>query len=88
MILSIKILNMRMVKIYSDLFVITICFLEEWNETEIHAFEQALEKFNHDWTQIAEYVHRSEESCRAFYIKKQRKNISPSDDHVKKSLHF
>ncbi len=57
-------------------------FAEEWNEAEIHAFTEALDKFNHDWTQIAEYVHRSEESCRAFYYKKQRKNISPSDDHV------
>ncbi len=57
-------------------------FLEQWNETEIHAFTQALDKFNHDWTQIAEYVHRSEESCRAFYIKQQRKNISPSYDPV------
>jgi hypothetical protein len=33
-------------------------------------------------TQIAEYFHRSEESCRAFYLK-QRKNISPNDDHVR-----
>ncbi len=59
-----------------------LIFLEQWNETEIHAFTQALDKFNHDWTQIAEYVHRSEESCRAFYIKQQRKNISPSYDPV------
>jgi protein associated with RNAse G/E len=57
--------------------------LEEWSEVEIHTFTQALEKYHHDWTRIAECVHRSEESCRAFYLKRQRKNVSPSDDHVK-----
>ncbi|CAF0840416.1 unnamed protein product [Adineta ricciae] len=52
---------------------------EKWTEAEAEAFTQALDKFNHDWTQIAEYVHRSEESCRAFYLK-QCKTTSPIDD--------
>jgi hypothetical protein len=60
--------------------------LEEWSEAEIHALTQAVEKYNHDWPRVAECVHRSEESCRAFYLKRQRKNISPSDDHVTKNL--
>jgi hypothetical protein len=62
--------------------VILFFVLEEWKDIGVDTFVQAVEKFNHDWTQIAEYFHRSEESCRAFYLK-QRKNISPSDDHVR-----
>ena len=56
--------------------------LEVWNETEIDAFTQALDKFNHDWTQIAEYVRRSEQSCRAFYQKHRKKNGTLDDEHV------
>ncbi len=59
-------------------FVIEI----DWTENEIHAFTEALEKFNDDWTQIAEYVHRSEQSCRAFYQKYRKKNGLIDDEHV------
>ena len=62
--------------------------LEEWSEADIHALTEAVEKYHHDWARVAECVHRSEESCRAFYLKQQRKNISPSDDHVRKTLIF
>ncbi len=56
---------------------------KEWTENEIHAFTEALEKFNDDWTQIAEYVHRSEQSCRIFYQKYRTKNGLIDDEHVK-----
>ncbi len=56
--------------------------IKEWTENEIHAFAEALEKFHDDWTQIAEYVHRSEQSCRAFYRKYQKKNGLVDDEHV------
>ena len=54
----------------------------EWKENEIHAFTEALEKFNDDWTQIAKYVHRSEQSCRAFYQKYRKKNVLPEDERI------
>ena len=55
-----------------------VFYLEEWNETEIEALTQAIAKFNYNWTQIADYVQRSKESCQAFYMK-QYKTTSPID---------
>jgi hypothetical protein len=55
----------------------------EWTENEIQAFTEALDKFNDNWKQIAEYVHRSEQSCRAFYQKYRKKNGLIDDEHVK-----
>jgi hypothetical protein len=46
----------------------------EWTENEIDAFTEALHKFKNDWRKIAEYVHRSEQSCRAFYQNHRKKN--------------
>jgi hypothetical protein len=51
-----------------------ISIKKEWTEHEIDAFTEALHKFKNDWRQIAEYVHRSEQSCRAFYQKHRKKN--------------
>jgi hypothetical protein len=65
-------------------FYMFFLFLEEWKDIGVDTFLQAVDKFNNDWTQIAELFHRSEESCRAFYLK-QRKDISPNDDHVRNS---
>ena len=48
--------------------MIFFLILEEWKDVGVDTFVQAVDKFNHDWTQIAEYFHRSEESCRAFYL--------------------
>ena len=62
----------------------TICVLFlEWTENEIQAFTEALDKFNNNWKQIAEYVQRSEQSCRAFYQKYRKKNGLIDDEHVK-----
>ena len=47
--------------------------LDEWNQAEIDRFNQALDKFNHDWIRIAEYVHRSEQCCQVFYQKYHKK---------------
>jgi hypothetical protein len=55
----------------------------EWTENEIQAFTEALDKFNDNWKQIAEYVHRSEQSCRAFYQKYRKQNGLIDDEHVK-----
>ena len=54
----------------------------EWTEHEIDAFTKALHKFGNNWSQIAEYVHRSEQSCRAFYQKNRKKNGLIDDEHV------
>lgn len=54
----------------------------EWKESEIHAFTEAVEKFNDDWTQIAKHVHRSEQSCRAFYQKYIKKNGLAEDERI------
>ena len=59
-----------------------ILIKKEWTENEIHAFAEAIEKFHGDWTQIAEYVHRSEQSCRTFYQKYRKKNGLVDDEHV------
>jgi hypothetical protein len=66
------------------IMICSVFFLmkKEWTENEIHAFAEALEKFHDDWTQIAEYVHRSEQSCRAFYQKYRKKNGLVDDEHV------
>lgn len=60
-------------------------FLEskiEWTENEIHAFTEALAKFNDDWAQIANYVRRSEQSCRVFYQKYRKRNSLIEDERV------
>jgi hypothetical protein len=58
----------------------------EWTENEIAAFTEAHNKFNDDWRRIAEYVHRSEQSCRAFYLRYRKKNGLNDDEHVSCSL--
>jgi len=62
-----------------------IIFILEWTEHEIDAFTKALHKFSNNWPQIAEYVHRSEQSCRAFY-QKHRKNNGLIDDEDNASI--
>ena len=42
-------------------FVFFLIIQIEWTENDIHTFTEALEKFHDDWTQIANYVHRSEQ---------------------------
>ena len=54
----------------------------EWTENDIQTFTEALEKFNDDWTQIANYVQRSEQSCRAFYQKYRQKRGLVDDERV------
>lgn len=56
------------------LFVVS----DDWTPTEIEAFMKAVEKFNGNWRQIAEYVQRTEQSCRTFY-KKQQKAMATDD---------
>ncbi|CAF0926148.1 unnamed protein product [Adineta ricciae] len=53
---------------------------EEWTENEIDAFTKALHKFNDNWSQIAAYVQRSEQSCRAFYQKHRKTNGLVEDE--------
>jgi len=65
------------------LFYLVLFVFLEWTENEIQAFTEALDKFNDNWKQIAEYVHRSEQSCRAFYQKYRKKNGLIDDEHVK-----
>lgn len=54
----------------------------EWADNDIHVFTEALEKFPDDWTQIANYVRRSEQSCRAFYQQYRKKNGLVDDERV------
>ncbi|CAF0787976.1 unnamed protein product [Rotaria sordida] len=54
---------------------------DEWTEHEIDAFTEAFHKFRDDWAQIAQYVHRSEQSCRIFYQKYRKKNGLADDEH-------
>ncbi len=65
------------------MFYLVLFVFLEWTENEIQAFTEALDKFNDNWKQIAEYVHRSEQSCRAFYQKYRKKNGLIDDEHVK-----
>ena len=51
---------------------------DDWTPAEIEAFMKAVEKFNGNWRQIAEYVQRTEQSCRTFY-KKQQKAMATDD---------
>lgn len=59
-----------------------VFLLDKWTDEEIQKFNEASEKFQDDWTQIAEYVQKSEDDCREFYLRTQRK----TDDHVKNKL--
>ena len=59
-----------------------VFLLDKWTDEEIQKFNEASEKFQDDWTQIAEYVQKSEDDCREFYLRSQRK----TDDHVKNKL--
>ncbi|CAF3900416.1 unnamed protein product, partial [Rotaria magnacalcarata] len=52
---------------------------DEWTEHEINAFTEAYQKFPNDWLHIAEYIRRSEQSCRAFY-QKYRERFGIVDD--------
>lgn len=54
----------------------------EWTENDIQAFTEALDKFNDDWAQIANYVQRSEQTCRAFYQKYRQKPSLVDDERV------
>ena len=66
---------------------------EEWTNDDIRTFDEALEKFGDNWSQISEYVHRTEQSCRTFYLKNRKNNEQINDENVKKTtcsttLHF
>ena len=54
----------------------------EWTENDIDAFTEALHKFSDDWPQIAHYVRRTEQSCRAFYLKHRKQNGLAEDEQV------
>lgn len=75
--------------VYFRLFISLFKFIEiEWTDNDIHVFTEALEKFPDDWTQIANYVRRSEQSCRAFYQQYRKKNGLVDDERVSRFRFF
>lgn len=66
--------------------IVAPCFssfslFEDWTEREIDAFTEAVHKFGSDWSRVADVVRRSEQSCRAFYMK-FRKKTSIADEEL------
>lgn len=68
-----------------DFFYILLFILfndTEWTDNDIDAFTEAFQKYPGDWAQIAAYVRRSEQSCRAFYQKYRKANGLIDDEQV------